>query len=70
MNILNTEPRISKRHCGGWLAVSEEGAILKIGVTGETEQQVRDSFGQAIKEWSVIFDCAASTRSIGETGAQ
>lgn len=48
-------PRIRERRCGGWLAVSLADAPLKIGVTADTEDQAREAFAQAVREWEVIL---------------
>lgn len=37
-------PRVSRRHCGGWLALSPEGECLKMGTTGATETDAVESF--------------------------
>jgi len=44
-------PRLIQRECGGWLAVSQAGAQLRIGVTAQTEQDARTHFFKALKEW-------------------
>ena len=48
-------PRLIERRCGGWLAVSNSTAPLKIGVTADTEEQAREAFGQAVREWEAIL---------------
>lgn len=48
-------PRLLERRCGGWLAASEAGAPLRIGVTAETEDLARIAFAQAVKEWNRIL---------------
>jgi hypothetical protein len=39
-------PQVSRRYCGGWLALSPEGESLKIGTTGQTEADAVESFRQ------------------------
>lgn len=46
-----TTPRIIKRHCGGYLAVSEEGSRFTVGVEGDTEEEVRQRFQESLKMW-------------------
>ena len=36
---------------GGWLAVSEEGSALRIGVTAATEVLAREAFESELREW-------------------
>lgn len=50
------EPRMIKRECGGWLAVSPRGCSLKIGVTGETEQGTRDQFAASFARTMQILE--------------
>lgn len=50
------EPTVLERGCGGWLAVSEPGAPLKIGVEGDTEQQARERFAVALAAWHRLFE--------------
>ena len=50
MNIATT-PRIVKRHCGGYLALSEEGSRFRIGVEGDTEEEARKRFQESLKMW-------------------
>lgn len=49
------EPKIRERQCGGWLAVSEANADLKIGVTADTEEGARAAFAQALIRWGKIL---------------
>ena len=39
-------PRVSRRQCGGWLALSPEDECLKMGTTGATEAEAVASFRQ------------------------
>lgn len=48
-------PIISERLCGGWIAVSDRHAPLKIGVTAPTEEQAKSDFAQALLEWEAIL---------------
>lgn len=45
-----------RRENGGWLAVSEEGAPLRIGVTASSADEARSRFAWAIHEWSILLD--------------
>lgn len=49
------EPKIYKAS-GGWLAVSPAGSDLKIGVAGNSENEVRREFAGALKRWQAILD--------------
>jgi hypothetical protein len=53
-------PEISKRRCGGWIAVSGREAPLKIGVTANTEEEARAPFNQAVIEWEEILNSETS----------
>jgi hypothetical protein len=44
-------PRIIQRKCGGWLAVSAPHEDLRIGVTAESEDAVRDKYQAAVTDW-------------------
>lgn len=50
--ILQIQPVINKRDCGGWIATSPKRAILTIGVTGSTEEDAREKFSDALKRWA------------------
>lgn len=53
--IFSENPRLVRRNCGGWLALSNRDSSLRIGVTGESEAKARDAYGQAIKAWKRNF---------------
>jgi hypothetical protein len=53
--IQNIQPKICRRKCGGYLAVSEEGSSLRIGVIGQSEEEARRLFKQEILEWVKIL---------------
>jgi hypothetical protein len=53
-------PDVSERLCGGWLAVSSRNAPLRIGVTANTEGEVRAAFNQALIAWEAILQSEAS----------
>lgn len=44
-------PKLIHRACGGWLAVSPDGACLRIGVTAETEDGARKRYQQTVARW-------------------
>jgi hypothetical protein len=52
----NIEPTLRRRENGGWLAISEPGAPLRIGVEGATADEARRRFVQALGEWVVLLD--------------
>lgn len=48
---IEISPKILPRHCGGWLAVSPERCPIRIGVTAETEAEVREKFAKSMTQW-------------------
>ena len=48
-------PRLLRRLCGGWLAVSEDGSALLIGVEGATEEEARQRFAEALVRWGLLW---------------
>lgn len=54
--LIQVAPELSKRRSGGWIAVSGQGAPIKIGVTASTEEEARASFNQAVGEWEAILN--------------
>lgn len=56
MNVQEIAPKVRERQCGGWLAVSEENAELKIGVTADTEEGARAAFSNALIRWDKILN--------------
>lgn len=48
-------PVIRQRLCGGWLAVSDAKAYLKIGATADTEDGARAAFSEALVRWDRIL---------------
>ena len=45
-----------RRTCGGWLAVSAPGSRFLIGVTGPTEEETKERFRAAYREWMKLGD--------------
>lgn len=41
---------------GGWLAVSEPGSPLAIGVRGQEPEQVESRFTQALEAWAALAE--------------
>jgi hypothetical protein len=58
MNDENIVPIVVARQCGGWLATSPRGSRFMIGVTADTEDQVRADFDRSIAGWSAMFEQA------------
>ncbi len=54
--ILEIQPVINKRDCGGWIATSPKGSVLMIGVTGTTEEAAKEKFQEALKRWVTDSD--------------
>lgn len=44
-------PRMIRRKCGGWIALSSRDCWLKIGVVGKTESEARSKFQSSFSEW-------------------
>lgn len=53
--LAESEPKIVRRQCGGWLAVSPPSTTLRIGVTADTEEEVRAQFRRARDRWAEII---------------
>lgn len=53
--ILAINPKILRVR-QGWLAVSQPGSPLGIGVQAETEEEAREGFGQALQRWAALVD--------------
>lgn len=54
--ILETRPLLVQRAGGGWLAVSEPGSALRIGVAAQTEESARESFANALRQWARLSE--------------
>jgi hypothetical protein len=50
------EAVITERACGGWIAVSVPGSILRVGTTGSTEGEARAEFERAVRRWEALLD--------------
>lgn len=50
------EPRLLRLDSGGWMAVSEPGAPLALGVTGKTADSARERFAAALRAWIALLD--------------
>lgn len=48
---VDPQPRLLRRENGGWLAVSEPGAPISIGVIGLTSEIARDRFKTEAAAW-------------------
>lgn len=48
-------PVIVARACGGWLAYSHHHDTLKIGVTGQTENDAAERFSASYARWLEIL---------------
>lgn len=56
INSIVPKPKLRRRKCGGWLAVSSKEARFQIGVTADTEQEAHILFIQAYRRWGEILD--------------
>lgn len=50
------EPRLLRREGGGWLAISEPGAKLRIGVVADTADEARARFGRELAAWQSLLN--------------
>jgi hypothetical protein len=58
------EPRVVERACGGWLAVTLQGASPRVGVTASTEAEVREEFAREVARWREILASGEISRDI------
>lgn len=49
--LLQIQPDLIERECGGWLAVSPVNASIRIGVTGSTKDDAASRFALSIRKW-------------------
>lgn len=68
--IAGMQPRLIERECGGWLALSPDGALIRIGVTGTTDAETREAFGRAAAEWARLHDLPDPLVVLGAEGAE
>jgi hypothetical protein len=54
--ILATEPRLIPTSYGRWLAVSQPGSRLRIGVIGDTEEDALQRFAAEREAWRAIHE--------------
>jgi hypothetical protein len=54
--ILATEPRLIPTAYGSWLAISQPGSRLRIGVIGETEEDALQRFAVEREAWRVLHE--------------
>lgn len=59
----NMRPRILPRAGGGWLAASQDGAPIAIGVWGNTTEEARERFTAAVETWSALLLVSDSERT-------
>lgn len=52
----STVPVLVERDYGGWLAVSESGSRIRIGVIGDSEGEARSKFAATVAEWEKLLD--------------
>jgi len=52
--LYQVKPVLIKRRCGGWLAITPSVWPLGIGVTADTEEEVKREFEATLKRWSEI----------------
>lgn len=52
--ILQSEPVVRERQCGGWLVTTQQGDPICLGVTGATKEQALRRFGWMLIEWAEL----------------
>ncbi len=53
--ILAIRPEVMRTR-SGWLAVSEAGSLICIGTVGDTEDEARRRFQEALQAWQRLHD--------------
>ncbi len=53
--ILAIQPQVQRARVG-WLAVSEPGSLICIGTVGDTEDEARRRFQEALQAWQRLHD--------------
>lgn len=56
--ILATEPTLIGAADGSWLAVAGEGAIVRVGVMGQTQEAARVRFKEALTRFAAAVEGA------------
>ena len=57
------EPRIIERECGGWLATSPKGALIRLGETGATKDDAVERFRLAWRQWRETLEASDSVQT-------
>lgn len=52
----DVRPKLLRRLSGGWLAVSEDGASLRIGVEGGTYDEAEAAFYRERAAWTALWE--------------
>lgn len=68
--ISSIDPILSERDRGGWLATSPKRAIIRIGVTGESELDARYKFKAALSRWAAARDSDTTGGSLSHVKGQ
>jgi hypothetical protein len=64
LEIDQVQPNLIRRTGGGWLAVSPAGSRFSLGVTGLTEEEVREKFRFTYCRWlEIICDTAGPSNT-------
>jgi hypothetical protein len=54
--ITELEPRLIERRSGGWLAVTDDDSPVRVGVVGDTEDEARERFREALVRWRAAYE--------------
>ncbi len=54
--ITGMEPHLIERRCGGWLAVTDDDSPVRVGVVGDTEDEARERFRDALARWRAAYE--------------
>ena len=50
-----TQPRLIRRDCGGWLAISDAESAIRIGAIGLTANEAREEFEGRMRTWTELL---------------
>jgi len=53
---LEVSPYLMRRTGGGWLAVAPPGALVSVGVTASTEEEVKEKFKSVFNRWLELLE--------------
>ena len=54
--VTTLEPQLIERRTGGWLAVTDDTSPVQVGVVGDTEDEARERFREALARWRTAYE--------------